>query len=103
MATGSRPTRLAEVRWRSHRERRAAQHWAALSRERLVRRQAEQLQELQAVVDAPLEALRRLALVAPAPEARLPGAALEGPRILQRNVGCHARSLPRPGAPQGWT
>ncbi|CAK0848778.1 unnamed protein product, partial [Prorocentrum cordatum] len=72
----------------------------ALSRERLVERQASELVELRSLASAPPSALRRLALVAPVLIAQEHGGPLEEERILERNVGCHARALPRPGAPR---
>ncbi|CAK0821576.1 unnamed protein product [Prorocentrum cordatum] len=100
MAAGRRPRRPSEALWRPQRERRAAQRWAALSRERLVERQASELVELRSLASAPPSVLRRLALVAPALIAQEYGGPLEEERILERNVGCHARAIPRPGAPR---
>ncbi|CAK0893813.1 unnamed protein product [Prorocentrum cordatum] len=101
MATGRRPDdRLSGGHRRAPRERRQAQRWAALSRERLAQRQAAQLLELQGLAEAPQSILRRLALVAPVLIAQEKGEQLQEGRILERNVGCHAQNLPRPGAPR---
>ncbi|CAK0873867.1 unnamed protein product [Prorocentrum cordatum] len=100
MAAGRRPRRPSEALWGPQRERRAAQRWAALSRERLVERQASELAELRGLASAPPSVLRRLALVAPVLIAQEYGGPLEEERILERNAGRHARALPRPGAPR---
>ncbi|CAK0863994.1 unnamed protein product [Prorocentrum cordatum] len=101
MATGRRPdVRLSGGQRRAPRERRQAQRWAALSRERLAQRQAAQLLELQGLAEAPPSILRRLALVAPVLIAQEKGEQLQEGRILERSVGCHAQDLPRPGAPR---
>ncbi|CAK0891232.1 unnamed protein product [Prorocentrum cordatum] len=97
MAAGRRPSkRLSGEMWR-----RVAQRWAALSRERLVQRQAEELKDVQLPAQAPAEMQRRLALVEPVLMAQLRGEEIEGDRVLERNVGCHARTVPRRGAPVG--
>ncbi|CAK0844695.1 unnamed protein product, partial [Prorocentrum cordatum] len=100
MAAGRRPRRPSEALWRPQRERRAAQRWSALSRERLVERQASELVELRSLASAPPSVLRRLALVAPVLVAQEHGGTLEEECILESTVGCHARALPRPGAPR---
>ncbi|CAK0851615.1 unnamed protein product [Prorocentrum cordatum] len=56
--------------------------------------------ELRSLASAPPSVLRRLALVAPVLIAQEYGGPLEEERILERNAGCHARALPRPGAPR---
>ncbi|CAK0899250.1 unnamed protein product [Prorocentrum cordatum] len=101
MATGSsaKAQPAGGTRWPSHRERREAQHWARLSRERLVWKQAARLQELESLYNATPETTRRLAFVAPVLNAQLSDQDIEHPKILRRNVASHARRLPAPGAP----
>ena len=81
-------------------ERRRAQKWAALSRERLVwRQQQQQIQMLQSVVQVSPRALHRLALVVPHLERQLAGAPRCPLVALRRNVALHARHAPAADAP----